>query len=76
MTKGVTRGSTLGGMSDLLRRLDDIELKCLGKSEGKEESLDSKDKFLSLKASMNKDLADMKAMINERKVRYCVWLCA
>ena len=61
------RGSTLGGMNDLLRRLEDIETKCLGKSEGKVETLDSKDKFLALKASMNRDLADMKGKIYERR---------
>ena len=64
------RGSTLGGIGDLIRRLDDIEVKCLGKSEGKEETLDSKDKFLSLKASMNRDLAEMKGKIYERRVSH------
>jgi hypothetical protein len=65
----VLRSSALGGMTDLLRRLDDIEVHCLGQSEGKAESLDSKDKFLSLKASMTRDLAEMKGKIYERRVR-------
>ena len=52
--------SGLGGMTDLLRRLEDMEVHCLGKAEGKAETLDSKDKFLSLKANMNRDLAEMK----------------
>lgn len=64
----VMRSSALGGMTDLLRRLDDIEIHCLGKSEGKAESLDSKDKFLSLKANMTRDLAEMKGKIYERRV--------
>lgn len=68
MTKADSKGSSLGGIHDLLRRLDDIETKCLGKSEGKEDTLDSKDKFLALKAGMNHDLSDMKALIFERKV--------
>ena len=63
-----SRGSTLGGMNELLRRLEDMETHCLGKSEGKAETLDSKDKFLSLKASMNRDLSDMKGKIYERRV--------
>ena len=58
----------MGGIGDLIRRLDDIEVKCLGTSDGKEETLDSKDKFLSLKASMNRDLAEMKGKIYERRV--------
>ena len=68
MTGTVSARSGLGGMTDLLRRLEDIEVHCLGKTEGKAESLDSKDKFLSLKANMNRDLAEMKARINERRV--------
>ena len=68
MSVAVARGSSLGGMNDLLRRLEDIEVHCLGKSEGKAESLDSKDKFLSLKANMNRDLSEMKAKIYERRV--------
>lgn len=56
-------------MTDLLRRLDEMETHCLGKAEGKLESLDSKDKFLSLKAGMNRDLAEMKGKIYERRVR-------
>ena len=57
----------MGGMNDLIRRLENIEVQCLGKTEGKVETLDSKDKFLSLKASMNRDLADMKGKIYERR---------
>ena len=68
MSAAVARGSTLGGMTDLLRRLEGIEVQCLGTSEGKTETLDSKDKFLSLKASMNRDLGDMKGKIYERRV--------
>ncbi len=65
--------SGLGGMTDLLRRLEDMEVHCLGKAEGKSETLDSKDKFLSLKANMNRDLAEMKGKIYERRV--CDALC-
>ena len=68
MTGTVGARSGLGGMTDLLRRLEDIEVHCLGKTEGKSESLDSKDRFLSLKANMNRDLAEMKGKINERRV--------
>ena len=69
MTGAVGARSGLGGMTDLIRRLEDIEIHCLGKTEGKSESLDSKDKFLSLKANMNRDLTEMKGKINERRVR-------
>lgn len=62
-----SRGSTLGGMHDLLRRLEDMEVQCLGKTEGKAETLDSKDKFLSLKAQMNRDLSEMQGKIYERR---------
>jgi hypothetical protein len=68
MTGASTARSGLGGMTDLIRRLEDIEVHCLGKTEGKTESLDSKDRFLSLKANMNRDLAEMKGKINERRV--------
>jgi hypothetical protein len=68
MTGTAASRSGLGGMTDLIRRLEDMEVKCLGKSEGKEESLDSKDRFLSLKANMNRDLAEMKGKIYERRV--------
>jgi len=68
MTGAATQRSGLGGMTDLLRRLEDIEVHCLGQKEGKAESLDSKDKFLALKANMSRDLADMKGKINERRV--------
>lgn len=61
-------------MTDLLRRLEDIETHCLGTAEGKAETLDSKDKFLSLKAGMNRDLAEMKGKINERRVCICAYL--
>lgn len=77
MTKSASNASALGGIHDLFRRLDDIEVKCLGKSEGKEDSLDSKDKFLALKATMNHDLSDMKALIYERMVcdyDFCVFI--
>jgi hypothetical protein len=67
MTTSALKGSTLGGMNDLLRRLEEIEVHCLGKAEGKLESLDEKDKFLTLKASMNRDLAEMKGKIYERR---------
>jgi hypothetical protein len=69
MSVATARGSSLGGMTDLLRRLEDIEVHCLGKAEGKAETLDSKDKFLSLKANMNRDLSEMKGKIYERRVR-------
>ncbi len=59
--------SSLTGMGDLLRRLDDIEVKCLGKTDEKDAPLESKDKFLSMKANMSRDLADMKGKIYERR---------
>lgn len=59
--------SSLSGMGDLLRRLDDIEVHCLGKTDEKDAPLESKDKFLTLKASMSRDLADMKGKIYERR---------
>jgi hypothetical protein len=61
------KGSTLGGINDLLRRLEEIEVHCLGQAEGKLITLDEKDKFLTLKASMNRDLAEMKGKIYERR---------
>lgn len=70
MTGSAAARSGLGGMTDLLRRLEEIEVHCLGKTEGKAESLDSKDRFLALKANMNRDLAEMKGKINERRVCY------
>ena len=63
-----SKASALSGINDLMRRLDDIEAQCLGKTNKEKDSLDSKDKFLSLKASMNGDLAELKARIYERRV--------
>jgi hypothetical protein len=59
--------SSLSGMNDLLRRLDDIEVKCLGKSTERDAPADTKDKFLSMKSSMTRELADMKGKIMERR---------